>query len=79
MQWIVGHRSELRLIIIYIWYWNVVDSLQQNVESTSKLGFKRANTPMGPNDPCSKLIYHDDRVYEGQIGSRFILEQKAFW
>ena len=32
---------------------------------------------MGPNGPCSKLIYHDDMVYEGWIDSKFILVHKA--
>ena len=28
---------------------------------------------MGSNGPHFELIYHDDTVYEGWIGSRFIL------
>ena len=31
---------------------------------------------MGPNSPHSKLIYHDDTIYEGWIGSRFTLVRK---
>ena len=73
MQWIVGHKLELYLIVIYIGYWTAVDSLQWNVESTSKVDFKGASTPMGPNGLCTNLIYHDDMVYEGQIDSKFIL------
>ena len=33
---------------------------------------------MGPSDPYSKLIYYDDMVYEGWIGSKFSLMQKMF-
>ena len=33
---------------------------------------------MGPNGPRSKLKYHDDMVYEGQIGSQFTLMHKDF-
>ena len=29
------------------------------------MDFEGASTPMGPNGPCSKLIYHDDTIYEG--------------
>ena len=32
---------------------------------------------MGPSGPRSKLIYHDDTVYEGWIGSRFTLVHKG--
>ena len=32
---------------------------------------------MGSNSPHSKLIYHDDTVYEGWIESRFILMHKG--
>ena len=32
---------------------------------------------MGLNGPCSKLIYHDDRVYEGWIDFRFIFVHKG--
>ena len=77
MQWIVGHRLELCFIFIYIGYQSVVDSLQWNVESTSKLDFEGASTPMGPSSPHYELIYHDDTFYEGYINSRFILVHKG--
>ena len=32
---------------------------------------------MGPNGPCSKLIYYDDTVYEGYITSRFTFVYKG--
>ena len=32
---------------------------------------------MGPNGPYYELIYHDGVVYEGCIGSRFILVHKG--
>ena len=32
---------------------------------------------MGPNGLCFELIYHDDIVYEGWIGSKFILVHKS--
>ena len=32
---------------------------------------------MGPCSPFSKLIYHDDTVYEVMIGSRFTLVHKG--
>ena len=32
---------------------------------------------MGPSGPRSKLIYHDDIVYEGCISSRFTLVHKG--
>ena len=31
---------------------------------------------MGPNDPYSELIYHDDMVYVGWINSKFIIVHK---
>ena len=79
MQWIVGHRPELRFFVIYIGYWSVVVSLQWNVESTSKLNSERANTPIGLNDPCSELIYLDDTVYEGWIDFWFTLMHKRYF
>ena len=36
--------------------------------------FEGESAPMGPN---SKLIYYDDMVYKGWIGSRFILVHKG--
>ena len=77
MQWIVGHRPKLLLIVIYIRYWSAIDSLQWNVESSSKLNFERASTPMSLNGLRSKLISHDDTVYEGWIDSRFTLVHKG--
>ena len=32
---------------------------------------------MGPNGAHSELIYHDGTVYEGWIGSRFIIVHKV--
>ena len=65
MQWIVGHKPKLHLIIIYIEYWSADDSLQWNVESTLELNFEEDSTPMGSSCPRSKLICHDDMDYEG--------------
>ena len=31
---------------------------------------------MGPNDPYSELVYHDDKVYEDWISSWFTLVNK---
>ena len=76
MQWIVGHRLEFRLVI-YIGYQSVVDSLQQNVESTSKLDYEGANTRMGPSSPRSELIYHDGMTYDDWIGFCFTLVHKG--
>ena len=47
-----------------------------NVESTSKLDYKGASTPMGPNGPYFELIRHDDMVYEGWIDTKFIFVHK---
>ena len=63
MQWIVGHEPEFRLVLIYIKYWDVVNSLQWDIELISKLDFEGASTLMGPNGPCSKL-YHDGIIYK---------------
>ena len=70
MQWIVGHRFKFYLVI-YIRYWNAIDSLQWNIKSTSELDFEGASTPISPNGSCSKFIYHVGTVHEDQIGSRF--------
>ena len=43
-----------------------------NVESILELDSEGASTPMGPSGPRSKLIYHDDIVYESWIDFRFI-------
>ena len=77
MQWIVGHRLELRLIVIYIRYQSATDSFQWNVESTLELDFEGASTPMGLSGPRFELIYYDDIVYEGSIGSQFIIVYKG--
>ena len=77
MQWIVGHKPKLHLIVIYIKYGSAVDFLQWNVESTSELDSERANTLMGLSGPRSKLIYPDDMVYEGWIDFMFILVHKG--
>ena len=64
MQWIISHGPKFCLVVIYIGYWSVVDSLYWNVESNSKLDSMGVGTLMGPRVPCSKLIYHDGTVYE---------------
>ena len=79
MQWIVGHEPELHLVVIYIWYWSRVDSLQWNVESTLELDYEEAITLMGPSGPHSELICHDNTFYEGWIDSRFILVHRSIW
>ena len=43
------------------------------------MDFSRAGTPIGPSSSRSKLIYHDDMVYEGWIDSKFILVYKSIW
>ena len=65
MLWIVAHGPKLCLVVIYIQHWNVVDSLQWNLESTSKLDFEGVNTLMGPNGARFDLIYHYGKVCEG--------------
>ena len=77
MQWIVGHKPKLCFVVIYIGYQSAVDSLSWNVESTSKLDFERASTPMGPSGPCFELKYHNGTIYEGCIDFRFILVYKG--
>ena len=77
MQWIIGHEAKLCLIIIYIRYQSGINCLEWNVESTSKLDFERASTPMGFNGPHSKHIYHDDPIYKGWISSRFTIMHKG--
>ena len=73
MRWIVGYRPKLCLFIIYIGYWSAIDFLQWDVESTSKLDCKGDNTPMDASSLHSKLIYHDDMVYESWIDFQFTL------
>ena len=41
------------------------------------MDFEGSNTPMGPNDPYSELIYHNDMIYEDWIGSKFIFVYKG--
>ena len=77
MQWIVGHELELFHVVIYIGYQNAIDSLQWNVELISELNYGGASNPVGLSGLHSKLMYHDDIVYEGQIGSKFILVHKG--
>ena len=77
MQWIVGHGPEFRLVVIYIRYWSVVDSLQWNVESNLELDFEGVSTSMSFSGLDSKLIYYDDTIYESWIGSRFTLLHKG--
>ena len=40
------------------------------------MDYKGVSIPMGSNSLCSKLIYHDDMIYEGWISSTFILVHK---
>ena len=70
-------QTKLHLTIIYMGYQSVVDSLQWNVESTSKLDYESVNTPMDLNGPYSKIIYHDSMVFQGWIGSKFTLLHKG--
>ena len=67
MQWIVGHGPENLgcLVVIYIGYWSVIDSLQWNVESILEFDSEGASTPMGPNGPHYELIFLDDMIYGG--------------
>ena len=77
MKWIVGHVLQFTLIVIYIRYYNVVDSLYQDVESTLELDYIGVNTPKSPSSPHFELIYHDDMVYENWITSKFTLVHKG--
>ena len=77
MQWIVGHGPEFCLVVIYIRYWSVVDSLQWNVESNLELDFEGVSTFMSFSGLDSKLIYYDDTIYESWIDSRFTLLHKG--
>ena len=65
------------LIVIYIGYWILVDSLQWDVESTLELDSKRASIPIGPNGPYFELIYLVGTNYEGRIGFRFTFVHKG--
>ena len=77
MQWIINHELELRLVVIYIGYWSVVDFLQQDVESISKLDSEGDKTLMSLISPCFELIYHVGTIYEGWIDSRFTFVHKV--
>ena len=65
------------LAINYIKYWSSIESLQQDVESTLELDYEEVSTPMGPNGPCSELIYLVGMDYEGQIGFKFTFVHKG--
>ena len=52
------------LVVIYIGYWNAIDSLQWDVESISEFDYEEANTLMGPIGPRFELIFLDGMVYE---------------
>ena len=41
------------------------------------MDYKETSTSMVPNGPCYELIYHDDIVYKGWIGSKFTLVHKG--
>ena len=65
------------LVIIYIGYWSSVDSLQWDIESTSKLDYEKADTPMGPNGLRFELICLVVIGYEGWIDSKFTFMYKS--
>ena len=73
----VTELSTWRLVVIYIRYWSAVESLQQDVESTSKFDFKGASTPMGPSGLHSELIFFDDMIYKGWMGFQFAFMHKG--
>ena len=77
MQWVIGHEPEFFLIVIYIKYWSVVDSLQWDVESTLKLDSKGTSTLNGPNGPLFELINPDGTYYKGWISFMFTLVYKG--
>ena len=45
------------LIVIYIGYWSLVDSLEWYVESTLELDYEGASILIGPSGPYYELIY----------------------
>ena len=53
------------LVLIYIGYWSVIDSLWWDVESILEFDYEGASTPTGPNGPRFELIFFDDMIYEG--------------
>ena len=68
MQQIVDHKPEhLSLIVIYIGYWSVVDSLQWDIESILEFDYKGANTPIGHSGPHSELIGQKIMVFTRSI------------
>ena len=60
---------ELHLVVIYIGYCSVVDSLQWTIESTLELDSEGPSTSISSNGSRSELINHDDMVYELALGS----------
>ena len=65
------------LVVIYLGYWNSINYLWWDVESTLELNYEKSNTPMGLSGPHSKLIYLFGTNYEGRIGSRFTFVHKG--
>ena len=65
------------LIVIYIGYQSLVDSLQWDVELTLELDSEGASIPMGPSGPRFKLIYLVGMGYEGRIGFPFTFVYKG--
>ena len=53
------------LVVIYIGYWSVIDSLWWDVESIIEFDSKGVSTFMSPNGPCFELIFFFDTTYEG--------------
>ena len=66
------------LVVIYIGYWSLDDSLQWDVESTSKLDYEGVGTSMGRSGPRFELIYLVSMDYEGWISSEFTFVHKGF-
>ena len=79
MRWIVGYKLKLCLVIIYIGYWSVVNSLLWNVESTLELDYERTSTPMGPNGSHSEFIYHVKRFMRVGLTLGSLLCMNVFW
>ena len=65
------------LVVIYIEYWSLVDSLQWDVESTLELDSKGASIPIGPSGPYFELIYLVGMGYESRVGFKFIFVHKG--
>ena len=64
------------LVVIYIGYWSLVDSLQWDIKSTLELEYEGTNIPTSHSGPHSMLIYLVDTDYEVWIGFRFTLAHK---